>query len=275
MSDARAIGVIDSGLGGLAVVREMRRLLPHERFVYLGDLARFPYGDHSAGLLRRYGWELANFVAAQNIKMLVVACNSLASASLDYLRDRLPELPVIAGVLPSCRAAVLRTAEKKIGIIATRATIHTALHRQIILQMDGEMKVYAHACPLLVPIVEEGLADSPLSRAVVQHYLYELVDIGIDCLILASNHYSQLMEVVQETVGTRIELLDCALWTAKEAYDILSHLNAVAPNPPAEGSADIFYFTDALQGLEERAARFLAAPLTRVETVEPAQLAIL
>jgi glutamate racemase len=121
-------------------------------------------------------------------------------------------------------------------------------------------------------MVEEGLEDSPLSRAVVQHYLYELVDIGIDCLILASNHYSLLMEVVQETVGTRIELLDCALWTAKEAYDILSHLNAVAPNGADSGSMDIFSFTDAPEGLQERAARFLAAPLSQIEIVEPGQL---
>jgi len=267
MSDNRPIGVFDSGLGGLTVVKELKRIMPDEQVVYFGDAARCPYGSRSDDTIKKFGLEDALFLHKKNIKMIIVACNTVSSVALDHIRNALPEIPVIGVVLPGARAAVLRTAEKKIGVIGTHATIRTGSYERAINHIDRNIKVYPKPCPLFVPFVEEGVLNTDLTSMIAQYYLYELVDIGIDCLILGCTHYPLLMEVIQETVGTRIQLLDSALWTAKEAHDILINLNALAEAAGDQKREDFYFVTDVTPQFKQQASLFLGTDINHVEKI--------
>jgi glutamate racemase len=268
MSDTRPIGVFDSGLGGLTVVREIFRCMPGERVVYFGDTARVPYGGRSVKAIERFGMQDARFLLSMDIKMLVVACNTVSSVGLDHIRQGVTEIPVIGVVLPGSKAAALRTAERKVGVIGTRATVGSEAYPTALRNIDGGIKVYSKACPLFVPLVEEGHLDSDLTRMVAQHYLYELVDTGIDCLILGCTHYPLLMEVILATVGTRVQLLDSAFWTAKEAHDILSALDT--RHPESEGGFDDsrFFVSDKTPNFGSVAARFLGQEIEKIEVMD-------
>ncbi len=221
MGDTRPIGVFDSGLGGLTVAKEIFRLMPWERIIYLGDTARVPYGGKSEETIRRFGLQDARTLLDLNVKMLIVACNTVSSVAIDYLERHIKDVPVIGVVLPGARAAATRSAEKRIGVIGTAATVRSGAYAKAINSIDPSIKVYGKPCPLFVPLVEEGMIDNDITRLAVQHYLYEMVDLGIDTLILGCTHYPILMEVIQSTVGNRIQLVDSALWTAKEAQHIM------------------------------------------------------
>jgi glutamate racemase len=267
MSDNRPIGILDSGLGGLTVAREVFRLMPHEKIIYLGDNARAPYGHRSETVIRRYGVQCAKHLIDQDIKMLIVACNTITSVALEQIEECARDLPSIGVVLPGARAAVLRTAEKKIGVIGTKATIRTGAYTKAIQSIGSDIRVFERESPLFVPLVEEGLLDRDVTRSAAQHYLYELIDLGVDCMILGCSHYSLLMEVIQGTVGTRIQLLDSALWTAKEAQDILTALKILTASKD-DGKADSrFLFTDNIDQMERRVSLFFGSKLTSVEYV--------
>jgi glutamate racemase len=229
VGDSRPIGVFDSGLGGLTVAKEIFRLMPRERIIYLGDTARVPYGGKSEETIRRFGLQDARTLLDLDVKMLVVACNTVSSVAIDYLERHIKEVPVIGVVLPGARAAATRSAQKRVGVIGTAATVRSGAYAKAINSIDPSIKVYGKPCPLFVPLVEEGLIDSDITRLTVQHYLYEMVDLGIDCLILGCTHYPILMEVIQSTVGNRIQLVDSAMWTAKEAQHIMKALGAEYP----------------------------------------------
>ncbi len=265
MTDTRPIGVFDSGLGGLTVVKEIQRLMPAEKVVYLGDTARCPYGGRSDETIAKFGLQDAQFLLDMDIKLLIVACNTVSSVALDYLEHTIKSVPVIGVVLPGARAAVLRTADRKVGVIGTAATIRTNSYKNAMHCVDPGVKVYGKACPLFVPLVEEGLIDSDITRLVAQHYLYDMIDIGVDCLILGCTHYPLLMEVIQGTVGTRMQLLDSALWTAKEAQDILTALNALAPKESDGHALSRFLISDLTPHFESLAESFLGRPLPSVE----------
>ena len=170
MSDARPIGVFDSGLGGLTVVREIFRMMPTESVLYLGDTARLPYGNRSDETIRRFGVEDGLFLASHDIKMLIVACNTVSSVALDEVRKRVPDIPVIGVVQPGARAAVLRTAEKRVGVVGTHATIRTDAYAKAIAEIDPGVKVFSKPCPLFVPLVEEGMVDTDITRLVAERY---------------------------------------------------------------------------------------------------------
>jgi glutamate racemase len=267
MSDTRPIGVFDSGLGGLTVVRELLRLLPGERVVYLGDTGRCPYGGRSEETIRAFGMQDAQFLMEMDIKLLVVACNTVSSVAFDHIEKSFKEIPVVGVVLPGARAAVLRTAERKVGVIGTAATIRAGAYTKAIQALDRQIKVYGKACPLFVPLVEEGLLDHDITRMTVQYYLSELLDLGVDCVILGCTHYPLLMRTIQELVGTRIHLLDSALWTAKEVQDILMALGALGPDKSGGLAGSRFYVTDFTPRFQNLAASFLGSDLPAVETV--------
>jgi glutamate racemase len=273
VSDTRAIGVFDSGLGGLTVVRELAHILPAERIMYLGDIARYPYGNRSDETIRMFGAQDARFLLGKDIKMLVVACNTVSSVALEHIREQVPEIPVIGVVLPGARAAVERTAERKVGVIGTHATIRTQSYTEAIRRMDGRISVHAKACPLFVPLVEEGMMDSDIARLTAQYYLYDIVDTGIDCLILGCTHYPLLMEAIQETVGTRVQLLDSAHWAAREAQDILARIEALAPAGGDGLAQSTFYVTDMTARFGEQAERFLGRAVPGVQKVPLDELA--
>jgi glutamate racemase len=265
--------VFDSGLGGLTVVRELMRLLPGERFIYLGDSARYPYGGRSEQTIRTFGLQDARLLVRREVKMLVVACNTVSSVAIDHIRQQVPEVPVIGVVQPGARAAVNHTAERKIGVIGTHATVRTGAYAAAIQHLDSRIKVYAKACPLFVPLVEEGMLDTDITRMVAQHYLYELMDTGIDCLILGCTHYPLLLEVIQATVGSRIQLLDSALWAAREAQEILVKLGAQSTDTSGGFDNSVFLVTDMPARFGEHAARFLGRQLPSVELVGLDELA--
>lgn len=267
MSDPRPIGIFDSGLGGLTVVREIFRMMPTESVLYLGDTARLPYGNRSDETIKRFGVEDGAFLASHDIKMLIVACNTVSSVALEEVRKRVPDIPVIGVVQPGARAAVLRTAERKVGVVGTHATIRTDAYAKAIAEIDSKVKVYSRPCPLFVPLVEEGMVDTDVTRLVAERYIYELVDSGIDCLILGCTHYPLLMEVIQGTAGNHTELIDSALWTAKGAHDILVALNAMAPKGTDGRSKSAFVVTDVTPHFERQAEWFLGGPLPSFESV--------
>jgi len=268
MSDTRPIGVFDSGLGGLTVVRELFRLMPGERIVYLGDTARCPYGGRSEETIRSFGMQDAQLLMEMDIKLLVVACNTVSSVALDYIERHIKETPVVGVVLPGARAAALRTAERKVGVIGTTATIRAGAYTRAIQTLDPAIKVYGKACPLFVPLVEEGLLDHEITRLTVQHYLRELLDLGADCIILGCTHYPLLIQTIQEFVGTRTHCVDSALWTAKEVQNILMALGDLSPEKAGGLSASRFMVTDYAPRFKELAAAFLGAALPSIDLVE-------
>jgi glutamate racemase len=292
VSDSRPIGVFDSGLGGLTVAKEIFRLMPRERIIYLGDTARVPYGGKSEETIRRFGLQDAKTLLDLNVKMLVVACNTVSSVAIDYLERHIKEIPVIGVVLPGARAAATRSAEKRVGVIGTAATVRSGAYAKAIQSIDPGIKVYGKPCPLFVPLVEEGLIDSDITRLAVQHYLYEMVDLGIDCLILGCTHYPILMEVIQSTVGNRIQLVDSAMWTAKEAQHIMKAVGMEHPSPPSqpdpkeqpkradqftveasEGfAASRFLVSDVTPNFEQVAETLLGASLPSIEKVSVEEL---
>ncbi len=227
-----------------------------------------------------------------DVKMLIVACNTVSSVAIDYLERHIKEIPVIGVVLPGARAAATRSAEKRVGVVGTAATVRSGAYAKAIHSIDPDIKVYGKPCPLFVPLVEEGLIDSDITRLAVQHYLYEMVDLGIDCLILGCTHYPILMEVIQSTVGNRIQLVDSALWTAKEALHIMKAMGTEYPSPQApaeqqeavkradqfsveasEGfAASRFLVSDVTPNFEQVAETLLGASLPSIEKVSVEEL---
>jgi len=272
MSDSRPIGVFDSGLGGLTVAKEIFRLMPNERIIYLGDTARVPYGSKSEETICRFGLQDARVLMDMDVKLLIVACNTVSSVAMDYLREHIKDIPVIGVVLPGARAAALRSAEKKIGVIGTAATIRSGSYAKAIHNIDPSIKVYGKPCPLFVPLVEEGLIDNDITRMTVQHYLYEIVELGVDCLILGCTHYPILMEVIQSTVGTRIELVDSALWTAKEAQSILQAMAMSAGDDINGLQSSKFLVSDITPNFESVAEALLGSSLPGIEKVSVEEL---
>jgi glutamate racemase len=230
--------------------------MPGERFIYIGDTAHAPYGPRSNDTICRYASKTAEHLAAYDLKLVIVACNTISAQCLAMIEKKLNGIPVIGSVLPGVRAAVLRTAEKKIGVIGTDAVIRSQAYTKAIRFIDNDITVYGKACPLLVPLVEEGLIDFDVTRAAVQHYLYEMIDLGVDCLILGCTHYPPLIEVLQGTVGTRIQLLDSSLWTAKDAQDILNALDAFNSQKHGGIKDSRFFVTDLIPAHKEQIRLF-------------------
>ena len=244
MSDRRPIGIIDSGIGGLTVVREILRQMPGERVVYLGDTAHYPFGNRTDEVITGRTLQCVNAILSHNIKLLVVGCCTMAAVALETIEKKVHDIPVISGILPGARAAVLRTADKKIGVIGTNAAIRSMAYQKAIHQIDASVKVYEAATPLMIPIIEEMMFDHDITRLTTQFYLYEMTDIGVDCLILGCNQYTGLLEVIQGTVGTRMQLLDTALWTAKEVQDILTALDLRTDLVGGDLKHSEFYLTE-------------------------------
>ena len=268
MSDTRPIGVFDSGLGGLTVVRELFRLMPGERIVYLGDTARCPYGGRSEGTIRTFGLQDAQLLMEMDIKLLVAACNTVSSVALDHIERNVKDTPVVGVVLPGARAAAQRTVERKVGVIGTSATIRAGAYTRAIQTLDPSIVVFGKACPLFVPLVEEGLINHEITRLAVQHYLKELLEKGTDCIILGCTHYPLLIQAIQEFVGIRTHLVDSALWTAKEVQNILMALGALSPERSGGLEASRFMVTDYAARFKELATVFLGAGPASIELVE-------
>jgi glutamate racemase len=260
-----AIGVFDSGIGGLTVVSELFRQLPGEKIVYFGDTARTPYGNKSPENLIRFSLENAGFLTRQNIKMLVVACNSSSAYSLQALRKNF-NIPVIGVIEPGARAAV-ENGGKKIGIIGTLATIVSQAYQKAVKQLAPETKVYTRACPLFVPLVEEGWLDHPVTFKVASQYLADLKAKKINTLVLGCTHYPLIKPVIARVMGKSTLLVDSACETACEVKRILQSKDLLSDKKKCLAKEHKFYVSDLADRFKINAKKFLGSSLLKVTQV--------
>jgi glutamate racemase len=209
-SPLRPIGVFDSGIGGLTVVRALRDQLPTEDIFYLGDTARLPYGGKSKSTIERYSIEISGLLLAENAKMIVVACNTASSLAVSKLQEIL-KVPVVGVIAPGARAAVKQTRIGHVGVIGTRSTIQSEAYERAIKALNPTVRVTSRACPLLVPLVEESWLNEQITREVLHHYLDPVVEAGIDTLVLGCTHYPLLAPLIREVAGHGIHLVDSAM----------------------------------------------------------------
>lgn len=254
------IGIFDSGVGGLTVLREIRRRLPAERLVYLGDTARVPYGNKSPATVERYAIEDTQFLMSKGVKMIVVACNTASALAAPALRRQFPDLPVMGMIGPGARAAVSATRSRRIGVIATAATVGSGAYESRIRETlaaagdDGQMVIHSQACPLFVPLVEEGETESEIARLVAAKYLNPLKAEGIDTLVLGCTHYPLLKSVIAATMGPDVTLVDSAEAAAMETAQHLEQHGMLC----GEGTGgEHFYVTDAARRFHRIAESFL------------------
>ena len=267
------IGIFDSGVGGLTVYRALHEHLPNERFVYLGDTARVPYGTKSLATVERYAVENAQFLAAHGIKLLVVACNTASALALPAIRQAL-DIDAVGVIGPGARAAVASSSGKRIGVIATESTVQSGAYTQAIQKADPNAAVIERACPLFVPLAEEGWADEDVARSVAETYLKDFRS-SIDTLVLGCTHYPILKSVIQESVGAQVELIDSGEATAREVKSLLKE-KGLAGASSGTGALerqlcddlDHFYVTDAAERFARVAERFLGSKPARLEAVE-------
>jgi glutamate racemase len=225
---AQPIGVFDSGIGGLTVVSALRALLPNESIFYLGDTARVPYGGKSAATVQRYSLEIAKMLLEEKAKTVVVACNTASALALPLLEETLP-VTVTGVILPGARAAIAQTRSRHIGVIGTRATIASGAYERALRSLDGEVRVTARACPLLVPLIEEGWLESSITDEIILQYLAPLMNDGVDTLVLGCTHYPLLRNAIARLVGDKIALVDSAQNCALAVRDLLQREDLCAP----------------------------------------------
>ena len=279
MSRNLPIGIFDSGVGGLTVYRALHERLPNERFVYLGDTARVPYGTKSLATVERYAVENSKFLEAHGIKLLVVACNTASALALPAIRKAV-NVPVIGVIEPGARAAVevangTNTAGANIGVIATEATVNSGAYANAIAALGAKGEVIARACPLFVPLAEEGWADTDVARIVATDYLGDFRNTSIAALVLGCTHYPILRDVISETVGREITLIDSGAATAADVESLLE-TNSLTHDEPLGlyqerslcDDLDHFYVTDAAERFAKVAERFLGSAPSILEAVE-------
>jgi glutamate racemase len=221
MPRSAPVGVFDSGIGGLTVAHEVIRQLPHESVLYFGDTARVPYGPKSPDTVRRYSREIAGFLRDQGVKGIVIACNTATAHALTVLRDEF-DMPVIGVVEPGARAAVAVTTRGRIGVIGTVGTIKSGAYERAIRAINADVFITARACPLFVPLVEEGWTDHEATRLIAREYLEPLVAADIDTLVLGCTHYPLLKPLLREVLGPDVRLIDSAEETAAETARTLA-----------------------------------------------------
>ncbi len=229
MSDPRPIGVFDSGIGGLTVVKELRELLPDEKIFYLGDTARVPYGGKSASTVERYSLEIAEMLIEENAKIVVVACNTASSVALPKLEKTL-SVPVIGVIKPGARAASRVTRNRHIGVIGTRATIKSGAYEKALREFDVGLRVSSLACPLLVPLIEEGWLEDELTDRTIGRYLEPLANGGIDTLVLGCTHYPLLTGAIARVLKHKVSLVDSARNCATAVQELLDRYSLCAPS---------------------------------------------
>lgn len=268
------IGIFDSGVGGLTVYSALHERLPNERFVYLGDTARVPYGTKSLATVERYAVENSRFLQAHGIKLLVVACNTASALALPAIR-RAVKVPVMGVIEPGSRAAVEVANGEKIGVIATEATVQSHAYAQAMAAMGSRVEVIERACPLFVSLAEEGWANSDVARIVAQDYLGEFKKTPVAALVLGCTHYPILRDVISETVGANVNLIDSGAATARDVETLLEKSNLTHDEPLGLyqerrlcDDLDHFYVTDAAERFAKVAERFLGSAPSILEAVE-------
>ncbi|MGB2751125.1 MAG: glutamate racemase [Pyrinomonadaceae bacterium] len=269
------IGIFDSGVGGLTVYRALHDRLPNEHFIYLGDTARVPYGTKSMATVERYAIENSVFLASRGIKMLVVACNTASALALPKIREKIG-LDVVGVIGPGGRKAVEITKDNphaKIGVIATEATVSSNAYYEAIRRASDTAEVMQAGCPLFVPLAEENWTSEPETFSIAEKYLAAMKDFAPDALVLGCTHYPILRDVIQQTVGEHVKLVDSGEATADEVAALLKEKglenpNAVSGKRELCDDLDHFYVTDAADRFARVAERFLGTKPSKLEAVE-------
>ena len=262
--EQRPIGMFDSGIGGLTVLKAIIERLPNEAVVYFGDTARLPYGTKSRETVTRFSREIVDFLMTKNPKMVVVACNTASAYSLSVIRSMV-DVPVVGVIEPGAIAAIRVTRNRKVGVIGTRATVESGAYLDAIQNREPGVRVFSKACPLFVPLIEEGWTEHRVTHEIASDYLRSLVDCGVDTLILGCTHYPLLKGVIQSVVGKNVVLVDSAEETAKDVEGRLK-ANRLLGEGPAGMRCNVFV-SDMHLNLRLQAERFLGFEIPRIRVV--------
>jgi glutamate racemase len=265
MEKEKPIGVFDSGIGGLTVVKRVASTLPKENIVYFGDTARVPYGSKSNSTVIEYALQDAKFLINKNVKAIVVACNTVSSVALNELRNNF-NVPIIGMIEPGSKSATAETKNGRIGVIGTRATINNKAYSKEINKMEPNIKVFEKACPLFVPLAEEGWVKHKATYNIAEEYLKELRDLKIDTLVLGCTHYPILTEVIQEVIGKNVKLIDSGIASAEVVNKELDRID-LHTNKYSNGNQD-FFVSDIPVKFKEVAELFLGKEVNQIQKVD-------
>ncbi|HMG32327.1 MAG TPA: glutamate racemase [Blastocatellia bacterium] len=259
------IGIFDSGVGGLTVYRAVAKRLPGESLIYLGDTARIPYGTRSVETVQRYALEDAAFVQSRNVKAIVIACNTASALAASRLRSEC-SVPVLGVIRAGARQAVAKTRNRRVGVIATEATVASGAYERAIKALDSNIQVLSRACPLFVPLAEEGWLEHPVTRQVAEEYLTELSGTGVDSLVLGCTHYPILRGVIQSVMGDGVRFVDSGEAVAEAVAQLLQESNLLCDDN--RNRTEEFFVTDSADRFKRVAERFLGRPLESVQSIE-------
>ncbi|MDP2303387.1 MAG: glutamate racemase [Ignavibacteria bacterium] len=265
INKARPIGVFDSGIGGLTVVRQLISELPNENIVYFGDTARVPYGSKSNSTVIEYSLQNAKFLIDKNVKAIVVACNTASSVAIPALKEKL-HIPVIGVIFPGAASAIDATKNNRIGVIGTRATITNKAYSEVIKSMNSGIEIFETACPLFVPLAEEGWTNHKATYSIAEEYLKDLRELNIDTLVLGCTHYPILSEVIQSVIGNNVTLIDSGVATAVAVKEELSKLDLL--NSSSNKGEHSFYVSDVPTKFKEVAELFMGYEINHVSKID-------
>ncbi len=264
------VGVFDSGVGGLTVLKEIFKILPFENSVYFGDVGRTPYGGRSKDIITQFTRQDVAFLVEQKVKFIVCACNTASSVALEEIRGDYP-VEMVGVIEPGARAAARRTKAGKIGIVGTHATINSDAYAKCIHNIDPKLKVFSLACPLFVPLAEEGYIDKEATYLIAVDYLQTMKDVDVDTLVLGCTHYPLLKHVIGDVMGDNVILIDSGEETARATRDLLSEMNLLNPaasqTPCPEGDQK-YFVSDVPERFSGVASRFLGREVSRITRVD-------
>lgn len=263
------IGVFDSGVGGLTVVREMVRHLPNENIVYFGDTARVPYGSKSRKTIIRFSEQIVRFLKTKQVKAIVIACNTASALALEVVRDEF-DVPILGVVIPGARAAVEATEKGKIGVVGTEATVQSGMYTKVIRSMDPKIQVLEKACPLFVPLVEEGFKEHQVTQEIIDYYLDSMRKTDIDAMILGCTHYPLLRSKIRDYMGEKIQIVNPAYETALDVQKLLKEQDMENDGTGGKMSQYEFFVSDAAEKFRRFANTVMPfdVPETNVVNIE-------
>lgn len=260
------IGVFDSGVGGLTVVRALMERLPFEDIVYFGDTARVPYGVKSVDTIKHFTGQITEFLLEKNVKLLIIACNTMAAVAADVVKQLALDVPVLDVIEAGARNAVAQTRSNAIGVIGTPTTVNSNAYARSIHHLNPNVRVYSQACPLFVPLVEEGWLDHPVTRLTAQEYLKPVLVEKIDTLVLGCTHYPLLKPLLQDLAGPQIQLVDSAVAMADQTAQVLTEIGLA--NPQRHLPNYEYYVTDIPLRFQTIGERFLGRSLANLQQVK-------
>jgi len=256
------IGIFDSGVGGLTVFREIRKVLPNEDLIYLGDTARVPYGSKSKDVIKRYSKQNAEFLLSKNVSMIVVACNTASAVSVQYLRELFPEINIV-GVIEPVVDYIKMLSVKKIAVLGTNTTIESGAYQKALLEKK-DFEIFSQPCPLFVPLVEEGLFNEPITLVAIEMYLSELKKANMDAVILGCTHYPMMKKQIKKYFGERTLVFDTAYHTALRVAGLRKERGKISLDQKGN---EVFYVTDSVASFKKTAEMFLGYGISNIHHI--------